>query len=869
MNSKRAKHLIGTALLLIIAAVFIFSLNPVHGQGGPAETIAGFEVDANGDWLTSALYSGNSTAGALDGDDWVDGGVPGTEGVFVLNGANGISCYGSNVSINPNIDGVAAFICDGSADPKFKGSNAIIEYPENNRVTSGHKQNDIVWPVTASQVPGSMDFSHAYVLFRSGDSSCDGTGDNDDNFLVLSGARHDNEGDSFWGFEFNQEEPENFDYLVSNSAADYNLNFNRTVGDLLISFILEGGGTIPVLEVYQWDGTEFLLSVPTCDPGGEDESLLTTNELNDALAPPWNVVVCDPTDTNSSPSCRLSSSEYGTPGYSGLAEDSHLGPRGVSEAIIDLGAHGLEDMCFSSIIFTSRASQSIESMLKDVGGGRLEICDANIQIDPDDTNEVGVDHTFTVNVNKISAGASSPAAGVIVDVDLADANGAISTVSSDTCATGTDGSGQCTVTFTSDIAGTVTGHASADVIVNSEPLHRETDGTGSNSGDAVKTYVNAKISIAPDDTNEVGEPHTFTVTVMEDIGDGNGYVAASGEAVTVTLTDANGAAAVESANTCAATDGSGQCTVTFSSPTAGTVTGHAASDVQVGGLSLHRETDGSGDNGGDAVKTFVDGSIKWYKVDGTGALLGGAEFKVCQIAKYVSDPAPGQQVPIAPVCQTFWDNNPPDAALAEGVFELIGLELGTYNISEETPPTGYTGDPKIETVVLNFLNTDEEIPMARAWVNWPPNEGCTPGFWQGGVGAPLWNEASIFDTGTGDPDWTPALGNPFSHDTLFNDFFTPWTDAKSSLAGYTMWDLADWDGMPNKLKNQTPVKTARMLVAAYLNSAHSGVDFGYTTGELETLWTGAVNNPNLFRSVFNELGEANQRGCPLGSNSNL
>ena len=44
-------------------------------------------------------------------------------------------------------------------------------------------------------------------------------------------------------------------------------------------------------------------------------------------------------------------------------------------------------------------------------------------------------------------------------------------------------------------------------------LTRNTDGTGANSGPAVKTWVNAKIAITPNATNEVGQPHTFTVTL--------------------------------------------------------------------------------------------------------------------------------------------------------------------------------------------------------------------------------------------------------------------------------------------------------------------------------------------------------------------
>ena len=47
-------------------------------------------------------------------------------------------------------------------------------------------------------------------------------------------------------------------------------------------------------------------------------------------------------------------------------------------------------------------------------------------------------------------------------------------------------------------------------------LTRTTDGVGANRGPAVKTWVNARISIAPNATNEVGQPHTFTVTLEKD-----------------------------------------------------------------------------------------------------------------------------------------------------------------------------------------------------------------------------------------------------------------------------------------------------------------------------------------------------------------
>ena len=88
---------------------------------------------------------------------------------------------------------------------------------------------------------------------------------------------------------------------------------------------------------------------------------------------------------------------------------------------------------------------------------------------------------------------------------------------------------------------------------------------------AAFAVVNASIAIAPSMTNEVGKPHTFTVTVKKDTG--SGLAPAAGEHVDVTLTDSNGAAHTAPTGTCTNagpnTDSSGQCTITFSSPTAG------------------------------------------------------------------------------------------------------------------------------------------------------------------------------------------------------------------------------------------------------------------------------------------------------------
>ena len=83
------------------------------------------------------------------------------------------------------------------------------------------------------------------------------------------------------------------------------------------------------------------------------------------------------------------------------------------------------------------------------------------------------------------------------------------------------------------------------------------------------------------------------MTLLKDIGDGNGFVAAAGEHVDVTLTDSNGAAHTAATGTCtnagANTDANGQCTITFTSPSTGKVTAHASASLSIARLEpVHR-----------------------------------------------------------------------------------------------------------------------------------------------------------------------------------------------------------------------------------------------------------------------------------------
>src|SRR5262249_16035900 len=138
--------------------------------------------------------------------------------------------------------------------------------------------------------------------------------------------------------------------------------------------------------------------------------------------------------------------------------------------------------------------------------------------------------------------------------------------------------------------------AGLTVTRDTDPATAPPSGPGG-SGPKVKTYVDASIAIAPDATNEVGQPHTFTVTALQNSGNGAGFVPVpDGTHPKGTVTNANGAVAQISSNTCAVPGTvNGVCSATFTSQTPGRVTGNASISLKVGGVSITRDTNPTSD----------------------------------------------------------------------------------------------------------------------------------------------------------------------------------------------------------------------------------------------------------------------------------
>jgi len=368
--------------------------------------------------------------------------------------------------------------------------------------------------------------------------------------------------------------------------------------------------------------------------------------------------------------------------------------------------------------------------------------DANISISAPSVNEVGHQHVFTITTNSIPSGTTDSLTSITPSITTLIPAASVTT--SDTCnaagivLSNSGHTATCTLTVNSTLPGVVTANATAiwhyvDNDANANPastnVTRTTDSTHGSSGPTTKRFVDAKIVITPPNaTNTVGDPHTFFVSFLQDDGlaaaDGGDGVTGfapvpTGTQVMVTRADTDGAVSTltGTGDTCMSpgTDSNGQCTVTFTSATAGTVTGNADGFVTVGGVPLERDTfsntnipcGGGQSTCGPAVKHFVAGSITWTNVDNAHRLQGGATFSLCKTANFTlpSGPFVTLQQPdcsFGPVVDntgqagyTGKDTDP-----LAGQFTVIGLSLGRYEVHETNAPPGYLADPRTEVVEL-------------------------------------------------------------------------------------------------------------------------------------------------------------------------
>jgi hypothetical protein len=602
-----------------------------------------------------------------------------------------------------------------NTDSAFTDTGIVADPAPQSIFTQGGSKDDLdipQWRHKNGNVPDKDDITDAYAAAYTLDG---------DTYVYFGMDRASVLGSSNVGFWFLQDDVAPIPGVPVGSTSTF--SGQHEVGDTLVLSEFSDGGAGITIKVLEWVGTG----------GDEGGGTLQTLFGGDTGLP----ADCDDTGPAANVCANVNTApllDADIPwNYIGKGGTRDIPTAAFFEGGINLSALFPETPCFTNMVAETRSSFEVNAVLKDLVHSNFELCGADISIAPDDVNDVGDTHTFTVNVSTTIAGNPTPAPdGTIVDVTLTHSNPAGNPVvtTTNTCATGTVG-GTCSVTFSSNVAGTITGHAEADVTVGGRTFHVVTGGTGNNPN-AFKVFVNGRISISPDDINGIGESHTFTVDVDKDEGAGAGFVAATVGNVDVTLTAADGAAAVldEAASTCddAQPDGdnlnaNGQCTIVFTSNTTGTITGHATVTMTLntteGPITITRETNGTAPNGANAVKEFVDGSLAWFKNDDQGNRLGGATFQVCRTHDLDTSTNPDTFIDITPdVCVTVLDNGAPDADPDVGEFLLVDLKLGRYTVDEVPPfPPGFEPDPDVVTVNLTLQPGPKDVTINEAFVN--------------------------------------------------------------------------------------------------------------------------------------------------------
>lgn len=305
-----------------------------------------------------------------------------------------------------------------------------------------------------------------------------------------------------------------------------------------------------------------------------------------------------------------------------------------------------------------------------------------IGVVPDDTNLVEEPHTFTVTLRKDEGGGFQAEPGATVDLSWSGpADSLITDVESGTVDPGgqggqctTDAAGTCEVTVNSPTSGPGSLTATYNAVVG--------DTSGSFSASATKLWVDFRISVVPDDINDVGAPHDFTVTLENDEGDG--FAPLGGETVDLALDAGDHTNAVITdiapsgdigadgrSGTCT-TDAAGQCVVTANSTQAGETVLTATFTRDVGANSTAHVEDS-------AEKIWLDAEVEKLSCP-TGKATPGQQIDYDLRATNLG-PEPGTALTNARLVDDLPDEVVFLSASAGGVYDAsshtVTWDLGT------------------------------------------------------------------------------------------------------------------------------------------------------------------------------------------------
>ncbi|UJR79924.1 hypothetical protein [Sandaracinus amylolyticus] len=298
---------------------------------------------------------------AVEGDDWDDVNLP------LPDGDGGDSF--DHTGVLPDGNGQTIFRGGGSKDDLDIGA----------------------WRHRASgPVPDKDDITNAYAAAYIDE-------DSNDTILYFGMDRVDTSGDANMGFWF-------FQQSVTPNA-DGTFSGNHTDGDLLVQIDYSNGGTVPNVRVLVWraDGSGeingtldlFFEGSADCLSPSQDTVCATTNLLE--TASPWLYV------------------------QKGENADGPFPPRAFVEGGINI-TEVFSDAengppCFSSFMATTRASTSVDAVLKDWVLGEFEACGIEITTSCTDgvLNEAGTAFVYDYEITVTNVGG-----GTLYDVTITD-----------------------------------------------------------------------------------------------------------------------------------------------------------------------------------------------------------------------------------------------------------------------------------------------------------------------------------------------------------------------------------------------------------------------------------------------------------------
>jgi hypothetical protein len=124
----------------------------------------------------------------------------------------------------------------------------------------------------------------------------------------------------------------------------------------------------------------------------------------------------------------------------------------------------------------------------------------------------------------------------------------------------------------------------------------------------------------------------------------------------------------------------------------------------------------------------------------------------------------------------------------------------------------------------------------------PACAGCTPGYWRQPQHLDSW------------------LATGFRPSDAFNTVFGVTAYVRPDSTPYTLLEvLQELQGNGDPIS----INLGFHAVAALLNAAHPGVNYGYEPGDIITLFINNIGTPGLAAKLKNSFVMLNQRGCPL------